>query len=183
MLEAAGVAFEAVPGRCRRARARSASWPARAPERVALALAEAKALAVVARAPGGWCSAAIRWSRSTGGASTSRLAATRRPSICGSSRARRCASTAPRRWRATARCVWRHGDAGDAACPRRCRTTSSKPISTPNGPRSAGCVGVFRIEGRGVQLFERDRGRPFHRARHAAAAVLGALRELGELPA
>lgn len=49
-------------------------------------------------------------------------------------------------------------------------------------PAVAGCVGVFRIEGRGVQLFERIEGDQFTVLGMPLLKVLGALRELGELP-
>ena len=50
-------------------------------------------------------------------------------------------------------------------------------------PAVAGCVGVFRIEGRGVQLFETIAGDHFTVLGMPLLAVLSALRELGELPA
>ena len=49
-------------------------------------------------------------------------------------------------------------------------------------PAVAGCVGVFRIEGRGVQLFETIEGDYFTILGMPLLAVLGALRDLGELP-
>lgn len=48
-------------------------------------------------------------------------------------------------------------------------------------PAVAGCVGVFRIEGRGVQLFEAIEGDQFTVLGMPLLKVLGALRELGEL--
>lgn len=48
-------------------------------------------------------------------------------------------------------------------------------------PEVAGCVGVFRIEGRGVQLFEKIEGDHFTVLGMPLLAVLGALRGLGEL--
>lgn len=48
-------------------------------------------------------------------------------------------------------------------------------------PAVAGCVGVFRIEGRGVQLFEAIEGDHFTVMGMPLLAVLGALRDLGEL--
>lgn len=50
-------------------------------------------------------------------------------------------------------------------------------------PAVAGCVGVFRIEARGVQLFERIEGDHFTVLGMPLLAVLGALRELGEIAA
>lgn len=49
-------------------------------------------------------------------------------------------------------------------------------------PAVAGCVGVFRIEGRGVQLFERIEGDYFTVLGMPLHKVLAALRALGELP-
>lgn len=50
-------------------------------------------------------------------------------------------------------------------------------------PAVAGCVGVFRIEDRGVQLFEAIAGDHFTVLGMPLLAVLGALRELGEIEA
>lgn len=49
-------------------------------------------------------------------------------------------------------------------------------------PAVAGCVGVFRIEARGVQLFESIEGDHFTVLGMPLLKVLGALRQLGELP-
>lgn len=49
-------------------------------------------------------------------------------------------------------------------------------------PEVSGCVGVFRMEGRGVQLFRSIEGDYFTILGMPLLAVLGALRELGELP-
>ncbi len=49
-------------------------------------------------------------------------------------------------------------------------------------PAVAGCVGVFRIEARGVQLFEAIEGDHFTVLGMPLLPVLGALREAGELP-
>ncbi|MEO5598751.1 MAG: nucleoside triphosphate pyrophosphatase [Novosphingobium sp.] len=48
-------------------------------------------------------------------------------------------------------------------------------------PAVAGCVGVFRFEARGVQLFERVEGDHFTVLGMPLLGVLGALRELGVL--
>ena len=50
-------------------------------------------------------------------------------------------------------------------------------------PEVSQCVGVFRIEALGVQLFERIEGDMFTVLGMPLLAVLGALRELEELPA
>ncbi len=49
-------------------------------------------------------------------------------------------------------------------------------------PAVAGCVGVFRIEARGVQLFRAIDGDHFTVLGMPLLPVLGALRDLGELP-
>lgn len=53
---------------------------------------------------------------------------------------------------------------------------------TDEWPEVAGCVGVFRIEARGVQLFESIIGDHFTVLGMPLLAVLGALRSMGELP-
>jgi len=50
-------------------------------------------------------------------------------------------------------------------------------------PEVSQCVGVFRIEALGVQLFESIEGDMFTVLGMPLLAVLGALRELEELPA
>ena len=50
-------------------------------------------------------------------------------------------------------------------------------------PEVSQCVGVFRIEALGVQLFERIEGDQFTVLGMPLLQVLGALRELEELPA
>lgn len=50
-------------------------------------------------------------------------------------------------------------------------------------PAIAGCVGAFRIEGRGVQLFDAVRGSHFTILGMPLLPLLGALRERGVLPA
>ena len=49
-------------------------------------------------------------------------------------------------------------------------------------PAVAGCVGVFRIEAMGVQLFEAIEGDQFTVLGMPLLPVLRALRDLGELP-
>jgi septum formation protein len=50
-------------------------------------------------------------------------------------------------------------------------------------PAVSGCVGVFRIEALGVQLFEHIEGSHFTVLGMPLLALLGALREAGELDA
>lgn len=77
--------------------------------------------------------------------------------------------------------VWRH-----AACARlHVRQLSDEFIADyldKEWPEVGYCVGVFRIEALGVQLFEAIEGDTFTVLGMPLLPVLGALRELGELP-
>ena len=76
--------------------------------------------------------------------------------------------------------VWRHCDRARL----RVRSLSAGFIASyldAEWPDVAGCAGVFRIEARGVQLFEAIYGDHFTVLGMPLLAVLGALRELGEL--
>lgn len=78
--------------------------------------------------------------------------------------------------------VWRHVEAA---------TLHVRPLSysfieaylEAEWPVVAGCVGVFRIEGPGVQLFERIEGSHFTVLGMPLIPVLGYLRDRGVLPA
>jgi predicted house-cleaning NTP pyrophosphatase (Maf/HAM1 superfamily) len=139
---------------------------------IALALAEAKAVAVAPKCRaklvlGSDSLVSVAGQRFDKPASREDAAR-----ICASFRARSCSCTARRRWCAMARCC------GATASWRALHVAplSESFIETyldAEWPAVAGCVGVFRIEARGVQLFERDRGRSFHRAGHAAAGGAG----------
>jgi len=79
-------------------------------------------------------------------------------------------------------CEWSHAD-----CARLfVRELSEKFIQSyldVEWPEVGYCVGVFRIEGRGVQLFDRMEGSQFTVSGMPLLPLLGALRELGELEA
>ena len=78
--------------------------------------------------------------------------------------------------------VWREGAVARLAV----RTLSPAFIQAyldAEWPAVAGCVGVFRIEGMGVQLFERIEGDHFTILGMPLLPVLAGLRDLGELPA
>jgi septum formation protein len=78
--------------------------------------------------------------------------------------------------------VWRHA----AVALLRVRRLSEEFIQgylDQEWPAVSGCVGVFRIEARGVQLFETIEGDHFTVLGMPLLPVLGALRELGELQA
>ena len=80
------------------------------------------------------------------------------------------------------RVVWRHAD-----CARlRVRTLSPAFIDgylAREWPAVAGCVGVFRIEALGVQLFEQVEGSHFTVLGMPLLPLLGALREHGDIAA
>jgi septum formation protein len=78
------------------------------------------------------------------------------------------------------RIVWSHGDLARL----RVRNLSDSFIDDyldAEWPMVAGCVGVFRIEARGVHLFEAIEGSHFTVLGMPLLAVLAALRDLGEL--
>jgi septum formation protein len=76
--------------------------------------------------------------------------------------------------------VWSHGEVAKL----RVRDLSESFISQyldAEWPAVSGCVGVFRIEARGVHLFEQIEGSHFTVLGMPLLAVLAALRDLGEL--
>ena len=60
-----------------------------------------------------------------------------------------------------------------------CPTASSASYLDAEWPEVAYCVGVFRMEGRGVQLFDSVEGDHFAILGMPLIALLGALRERG----
>lgn len=180
MLEAAGVPFEAVPAELDE-RALEANLAGAAPAAVATALAEAKALAVADLRPG----ALVLGSDSLVEVAGRRFDKPRsRDEAAGhlrffSGKVMHLHSAA-----ALARdgsILWRH-----AAIARLQVIDMSDAFIADyldfEWPAVSGCVGVFRIEGRGVQLFEAIEGDHFTVLGMPLLAVLGALRDLGELP-
>jgi septum formation protein len=180
MLEAAGIAFTAVPAHLDE-RALELDLAGAAPDQVALALAEAKAGAVSGAYPG----ELVLGSDSlveVGGRRfdkpKSREDATAHLRFF-SGKVMRLHSAA-----ALARdgiSEWKHA----AVASLHVIEMSDRFIEdylAAEWPGVAGCVGVFRIEGRGVQLFERIEGDHFTVLGMPLLAVLGALRNLGELP-
>ena len=77
-------------------------------------------------------------------------------------------------------CVWRHGDKATL----QVRELSEDFIQTylaAEWPEVGYCAGVFRIEGRGVHLFENVAGSHFTVLGMPLLPLLAALREHGEL--
>lgn len=181
MLDAAGVAYQAVPADVDE-RALEAGLGAAPPEAVARALAEAKALAVSLLHPaklvlGSDSLVSVDGRRFDKPASRTDAAAHLR-FFSGKVLELHSAAALAR----DGAIVWHH-----AACAR----LQVRPLSEPfiaeyldhEWPAVAGCVGVFRIEARGVQLFESLDGDHFTILGMPLLPVLSALRELGELTA
>ena len=179
MLEAAGVPFESIPARIDE-RALEAGLEGTTPADVALALAEAKALAVSAQVPtrlvlGSDSLVEVEGRRFDKPASREDAAAHLR---LFSGKAMQLHSAAALARGGTV--VWRHG----ALARLQVRELSDRFITSYLGhewPAVSGCVGVFRIEARGVQLFDSIEGDHFTVLGMPLLAVLGALREHGEL--
>lgn len=180
MLTAAGVAFVACPAKVDE-RALEASLTGATPRDVALALAQAKALAVSREQPaalvlGSDSLVDVEGRRFDKPASRQEAAAHLRFFAGKVMRLHSAAALA--RGGAV---VWSHG----AMASLRVMAMSDAFIEAyldAEWPAVAGCVGVFRIEGRGVQLFEAIEGDHFTVLGMPLLPVLGALRELGELP-
>jgi len=76
--------------------------------------------------------------------------------------------------------LWRHCEVARLKV-RKLDETFINQYLDVEWPEVSGCVGVFRIEGRGVQLFEEIEGSHFTVMGMPLLALLGALREAGEL--
>jgi septum formation protein len=179
MLEAAGVPFEPVPARIDE-RGLEAALVGAGPAEVALALAEAKALAVSDGHParlvlGSDSLVEVEGRRFDKPASREDAAAHLRL-FSGKTMQLHSAAALAR----GSEVIWRHG----AVARLTLRELSERFITSYLGhewPAVSGCVGVFRIEARGVQLFEAIEGDHFTVLGMPLLAVLAALREHGEL--
>ena len=179
MLEAAGVAFEARPADVDEA-AILRELVAVPPAQVAMILAEAKALAGSAAAPGrlvlGSDSLVEVCGRIFGKPRNREEAAEHLRLFSGQPMRLHSAAVLMR----DCGCVWRHGDVASL----QVRTLSEAFIEqylAAEWPEVGYCAGVFRIEGRGVQLFEKVEGSHFTVLGMPLLPLLGALREHGEL--
>jgi septum formation protein len=180
MLSAAGIAFEAAPAAIDE-RALEAGMAGAAPAAVALALAEAKALAVSREQPGrlvlGSDSLVEVAGRRFDKPATREEAAAHLRWFSGKTMHLHSAAALLR----DGAVLWRHA----SLAALRLIDLSNAFIDSyldQEWPAVAGCVGVFRIEGRGVQLFEAIEGDHFTVLGMPLLAVLGALRELCEVP-
>lgn len=180
MLEAAGVPFLAVPARVDE-RALEAGLADVPPAEVALALARAKALAVSALYPGRWVlgsdSLVVCAGRRFDKPASREAAAEHLRFFSGKVMELHSAAV-----------LARDGEAGFAC--GKVAQLAVRNLSEPfiagyldaEWPEVAGCVGVFRIEGRGVQLFDNVRGDHFTILGMPLFDVLGGLRNLGVIP-
>ncbi len=180
MLDAAGIAFDAVPAAIDE-RAVEAELPGHPPDRTALALAKAKAEAVSALHSdalvlGSDSLVAVDGRRFDKPASREHAGEHLR-FFSGRTMALHSAAAIAR----GGTVVWSAVDTAQLAV-RPLSETFIEDYLSHEWPAVAGCVGVFRIEGRGVQLFERIEGNHFTVLGMPLLPVLGALRNLGELP-
>ena len=180
MLEAAGVAFSALPAPVDE-RAIEAGLGDVAPDAIALALAGAKALAVPSQQTGQLVLGSdslveVDGRRFDKPASREDAAAHLR---FFSGKVMRLHSAA-----ALARdgeIIWQTGSMASLHVIDMSDTYIDDYLAA-EWPAVAGCVGVFRIEARGVQLFEAIDGDHFTVLGMPLLPVLGALRQFGELP-
>lgn len=179
MLMAAGVAYEAVPAAVDE-RALEASLAGALPADIALALAEAKALAV----PGGSQlvlgsdSLVVVGSRRFDKPASRAEAAAHLQQFSGQLLELHSAAALAR----GGVIVWRHA----AIARMQVRSLSDAFIEAylaAEWPAVSQCVGVFRIEGPGVQLFQSIDGDHFTVLGMPLLPVLAALRDLGEMAA
>jgi septum formation protein len=179
MLTAAGVAFEARPAAVDE-RAIEADLLGARPDQVALALAEAKALAIAEaeRLVLGSDSLVVVGDRRFDKPASREEAAEHLRAFSGRMMLLHSAAAIARK----GAIVWRHA----ALASLQVRELSEEFIAAyldAEWPEVSGCVGVFRIEALGVQLFDRIEGDHFTVLGMPLLPVLGALREMGELPA
>lgn len=179
MLDASGVGYESIPADVDE-RGLEAGLAGAAPEAIALALAEAKALAVSQAHPeslvlGSDSLVEVAGRRFDKPASRDNAAEHLR-FFSGKVMQLHSAAALAR----DGAVIWRHA----AVAKLHVRGLSDSFIHSyldREWPAVAGCVGVFRIEDRGVQLFEAIEGDHFTVLGMPLLAVLGALREHGEL--
>lgn len=180
MLEAAGVAHEASPADLNE-RALEASLTDSDPSEVALTLARAKAAALAGRHPGriilGSDSLVTvdgkRFDKPADRAAAAqhlRFFSGRTMYLHSAAALVRCGET-----------LWHHADMAELKV-RELSDGFIESYLAAEWPEVSHCVGVFRIEARGVQLFESIKGDQFTILGMPLLPLLGALRDLGELP-
>ena len=178
MLSAAGVAFDAQPASVDE-RALEAEMEGARPDQVALALAEAKALAIDSEHPVlGSDSLVVSGGKRFDKPATREEAADHLRNFSGHVMQLHSAAAIAR----GREIKWRHA----AMASLQVRELSEDFIASyldGEWPAVSHCVGVFRIEGPGVQLFERIEGDQFTVLGMPLLPVLGALRDMGVMQA
>lgn len=181
MLEAARVPFMAVPARIDE-RALEASLAGAAPEAVARALARAKAEAVSAIHPGRWVlgsdSLVVCDGRRFDKPDSREAAAEHLRFFSGKTMELHSAAALARDGEAAFDC----GGKAELVV-RGLSEAFIADYLAAEWPDVAGCVGVFRMEAMGVQLFEDVRGDHFTILGMPLFGVLGALRRFGVIAA
>lgn len=180
MLESAGIAFRALPAQVDERAIEAGMKGAQASE-IATELAKAKARAVSAKTPGevvlGSDSLAVVDGRRFDKPASREDAAAHLRFFSGRTMELHSAAALVR----DSRTVWSDASLASLTFIGMSDTFIAAYLDA-EWPAVAGCVGVFRIEGRGVQLFERIDGDHFTVLGMPLLKVLGALRDLGELP-
>lgn len=180
MLDAAGVAYEAVPAHLDE-RALEAELSARAPAEIALALSRAKAVALAGTHPGRLILGSDSLVSAAGkrfDKPVNRAAAAEHLRFFSGKTIHLHSAAALLRDEAL---VWQHASMASLAV----RDLSDDFIETylaAEWPEVSHCVGVFRIEAMGVQLFQTIEGDQFTILGMPLLPLLGALRDVGELP-
>lgn len=180
MLESAGIAFRALPAQIDE-RAIEAEMEGAQASEIAAKLAETKALAVSAKTPDevvlGSDSLAVVDGRRFDKPASREEAASHLRFFSGRTMELHSAAALVR----DSRTIWSDASLASLTFIGMSDTFIAAYLDA-EWPAVAGCVGVFRIEGRGVQLFERIDGDYFTVLGMPLLKVLGALRDLGELP-
>lgn len=178
MLEAAGVSFEAQAADLDE-RALEARMDGAAPADIALALAEAKALAIAEpeRSVLGSDSLVVVDARRFDKPASRDEAAEHLAFFSGRTMHLHSAAAIAR----GGEVIWRHTSVASLQV-RELSPGFIKSYLDAEWPEVGHCVGVFRIEARGPQLFEHIEGDQFTVLGMPLLSVLGALRDLGELP-
>lgn len=179
MLGAAGVAFEAVPAAIDE-RALEAAMADATPGEIAQALAAAKAAAVSAAHPGRWVLGSDSLVEVAGRRfdkpATREEAAAHLAVFSGQMMTLHSAAALAK----DGRIDWVEGDFARLTVRDLSKAFIAAYLDS-EWPAVGSCVGVFRIEGPGVQLFERIAGDQFTVLGMPLLPVLGALRERGVL--
>ena len=178
MLEAAGVRFTAIPAHLDE-RAVEAEFAATAPEALALGLAGAKAAAVSALHPGdlvlGSDSLVVSGGRRFDKPASRDEAADHLRWFSGREMELHSAAALVR----GGTVIWGHADVARLKVRALDEAFIARYLAA-EWPEVSGCVGVFRIEGLGVHLFDEIDGNHFTVLGMPLLPVLGALREFGE---